>query len=72
MPLTARQQLFLCCTVFRKCIPVIIIYLLKLHKPYLTKQSLLWMVIPGWTASRGNANKWRADSEAGVFNISHV
>lgn len=33
---------------------------------------MLWMVIPGGTASRGNANKRRAESEAGVFNIKHV
>lgn len=44
----------------------------KLHKHHLTKPSSLWMVIPDGTASRGNANKRRADSEAGVFNIQHV
>lgn len=68
-------QLFLCGPVFRKLNPVIIIYLFKkkqLHKHHLTKPSSLWMVIPGRTASRGNANKWRADREAGVFNIQHV
>lgn len=45
---------------------------LKLEQHHLTKQLPLWMVIPHGTASRGNANKRRADSEAGVFNIQHV
>lgn len=73
MPLTACQQLFLCGPAFRKLDPVIIIYLFfKLHKHHLTKQSPLWMVIPGGTATQGDANKRRADSEAGVFNIQNA
>lgn len=44
----------------------------KLHKHHLTKQSPLWMVIPGGTATQGDANKRRADSEAGVFNIQNA
>ena len=65
-------QLFLYSAVLREFNLVIIIYLLTLDKANLSKQSPLWMGIPGGTASRGNSNTWRADSEAEVFKILHV
>lgn len=69
-PLTARFKALPVWSTFHRtesCESLFLFYLNLTNTIYLHLASL-WMVMPGGTASQGNANKRRADSEASVFN----